>query len=161
MGHKFAWHTCCNVVSSSITPTASVSHCLCFGILLFSHPVNADNYNCSDQTGMVHSTSWCIAYKYQHRHCLLQVAIVNHELRFTPMLQLAREHLQAGQIGQVRWVDIRLTLPAPSGGRKWDWWADEAQGGGVVGAFGSHVIDLLRRVFRLVALVDCSCIQLA
>lgn len=75
-----------------------------------------------------------------------QVAIVDHELRFTPMLQLVREHLQAGQIGQVRWVDIRLTLPAPSGGRKWDWWADEARGGGVVGAFGSHVIDTLRLV---------------
>ena len=74
----------------------------------------------------------------------MQVAIVNHELRFTPMLQLAREHLQAGQIGQVRWVDIRITQPAPSGGRKWDWWADEAQGGGVLGAYGSHVIDMLR-----------------
>jgi len=60
------------------------------------------------------------------------------------MAQLAREHLQAGQIGQVRWVDVTVTLPAPSGGRKWDWWADETQGGGVVGAIGSHVIDLLR-----------------
>ena len=60
------------------------------------------------------------------------------------MAQLAREHLQAGQIGQVRWVDVTVTLPAPSGGRKWDWWADETQGGGVVGAVGSHVIDLLR-----------------
>ena len=74
----------------------------------------------------------------------MQVAIVDHELRFTPMAQLAREHLQAGQIGQVRWVDVTFTLPAPSGGRKWDWWADETQGGGVVGAIGSHVIDLLR-----------------
>ena len=69
------------------------------------------------------------------------------------MLQLVTEHLQAGQIGQVRWVDIRLTLPAPSGGRKWDWWADEAQGGGVVGAFGSHVIDTLRSVSQSVSML--------
>ena len=74
----------------------------------------------------------------------LQVAIVDHELRFTPMLQLTREHLQAGQIGRVRWVEVTITALAPTGGRKWDWWADEAQGGGVLGAYGSHVLDLLR-----------------
>ena len=74
----------------------------------------------------------------------MQLFIVDHELRFTPMLQTARERLRAGLIGCVRWLDVNITVPPPPVGRKWDWWADDLQGGGVVGAYGSHVIDSFR-----------------
>lgn len=73
----------------------------------------------------------------------LQVAIVDQELRFTPMLLDARAALQSGALGEVLFVQA-VSLAAPPQQRAWDWWADASQGGGALAHIGSHLIDALR-----------------
>ena len=49
------------------------------------------------------------------------------------------------EIGRVRYAEVRYASPGradPS--RPWNWWSDAAQGGGVLGAAGSHFVDALR-----------------
>ncbi len=74
-----------------------------------------------------------------------QLALIDHELRFLPAVRLARDLIAAGEIGAVRHADVR-SLGSSRGDprRPWSWWSDAAQGGGVLGAIGSHQIDLLR-----------------
>ena len=73
------------------------------------------------------------------------LALIDHELRFLPGRIKLREHLRQGKIGKVR--HARLVLRSDSRAdvnRPWDWWADVAQGGGALGALGSHAIDGFR-----------------
>jgi predicted dehydrogenase len=74
-----------------------------------------------------------------------QLALIDHELRFLPALRLARDLIAQGAIGAVRHAEAR----AVNGSRRdplrpWSWWSDAAQGGGILGAIGSHQIDTLR-----------------
>jgi len=73
------------------------------------------------------------------------LALLDHELRFLPARRRARELLRAGELGAVRHARVfyrsdNRTLAS----RPWDWWSDAAQGGGVLGAIGSHAVDALR-----------------
>lgn len=73
------------------------------------------------------------------------LAIIDHELRFLKSRRTMRSMLNSQAIGSVRHVnylfrsDYRGVLERP-----WDWWSDEAMGGGTLGAIGSHVIDSFR-----------------
>jgi len=70
------------------------------------------------------------------------LALIDHELRFLPGRVKMRELIQRGDIGTVR--HAQLTFRADSradANRPWNWWSDETQGGGALGAIGSHVID--------------------
>jgi len=70
------------------------------------------------------------------------LALIDHELRFLPGRVKMRELIQSGDIGKVR--HTKLTFRADSRAdpnRPWDWWSDKTQGGGALGAIGSHVID--------------------
>lgn len=70
------------------------------------------------------------------------LALIDHELRFLPARMKMREMIQRGDIGKVR--HAKLTLRSDSRAdvnRPWDWWSDKTQGGGALGAIGSHVID--------------------
>lgn len=73
------------------------------------------------------------------------LTIIDHELRFLPALQLARQMIADGVIGPVRHI---LTQVVDGGwadpNRAWDWWTDAASGGGIWGAIGSHHIDTMR-----------------
>jgi predicted dehydrogenase len=74
-----------------------------------------------------------------------QLALIDHELRFLPALRLARELIERGEIGALRHAEVRSVNSSRSDlGRPWNWWSDAAQGGGVLGAIGSHQVDLLR-----------------
>lgn len=74
-----------------------------------------------------------------------QMALIDHELRFLPAVQAARERVAAGDIGEVRAAEVRfISSSRADPQRQWDWWSDRAAGGGVLGAIGSHQIDLLR-----------------
>lgn len=74
-----------------------------------------------------------------------QLALVDHELRFTPARRKARELLRAGAIGRLLTVTARVaTRSRIDPDRPWTWWSDRAQGGGVLGALGSHVLDGIR-----------------
>ena len=73
------------------------------------------------------------------------LALIDHELRFLPGRLKMRELLRCGEIGKVR--HTKLTFRADSRadpGRPWNWWSDVKQGGGALGAIGSHVIDSWR-----------------
>lgn len=70
------------------------------------------------------------------------LALMDHELRFLPGRVKMREMIQRGDIGKVR--HAKLTFRADSRAdpnRPWNWWSDQTQGGGALGAIGSHVID--------------------
>lgn len=73
------------------------------------------------------------------------LALIDHELRFLPGRLKMRELVRRGDIGKVR--HAQLTFRADSRAdpeRPWNWWSDLAQGGGALGAIGSHVIDSWR-----------------
>src|SRR5437899_8718249 len=73
------------------------------------------------------------------------LALIDHELRFLPGRIKLRKLLRDGEIGTVR--HAKLTFRPDSRDdvdRPWNWWSDEGQGGGALGAIGSHVIDGFR-----------------
>ncbi|HET9707320.1 MAG TPA: Gfo/Idh/MocA family oxidoreductase [Gemmatimonadales bacterium] len=79
-----------------------------------------------------------------------QVAWVDHELRYEPNRRRIRDLVREGAIGDVRHIEIALKPYIRGDGRPqapnaaWTWWFDAAQGGGILGAVGSHLIDLCR-----------------
>jgi len=73
------------------------------------------------------------------------LALIDHELRFLPGRIKLRELVRRGDIGKVR--HARLTFRSDSRAdpnRPWNWWSDKKQGGGALGAIGSHVVDGFR-----------------
>lgn len=75
-----------------------------------------------------------------------KVAGINHEFRFLPARSYARALVRAGAIGRPRRASIlgRYPLWATPASRGPTWLADAAQGGGILGALGSHHVDSLR-----------------
>ena len=73
------------------------------------------------------------------------LALIDHELRFQNGRQKARKMLRDGAIGKVIHAKYnfrnasRGTLDVP-----WNWWSDKSEGGGALGAIGSHIIDSFR-----------------
>lgn len=70
------------------------------------------------------------------------LALIDHELRFQPGRQKAWAMLRQGEIGKIR--HAKYLFSAPHRGDPnlpWNWWSDESQGGGALGAIASHVID--------------------
>lgn len=83
------------------------------------------------------------AQRMTERGCEVGVlALIDHELRFQPARLKLREMLRRGDVGHVRHVGLTFRSDSRADtGREWDWWADKAQGGGILGAIASHVID--------------------
>lgn len=72
------------------------------------------------------------------------LALIDHELRFQNGRQKAFEMLRNGEIGKIR--HVKYVFRNASRGNPelaWNWWSDESQGGGTLGAIGSHAIDTL------------------
>ncbi len=70
------------------------------------------------------------------------LALIDHELRFQPGRQVARQMLFDGAIGEIR--HSKAIFQAPHRGDPeipWNWWSDREAGGGALGAVGSHIID--------------------
>ena len=73
------------------------------------------------------------------------VHVIDHELRFSPNRRKIKVLLEEGLIGRPRHVLITIVGSGRSDpSRPWTWWSDAEQGGGLLGAQGSHQIDLLR-----------------
>lgn len=74
-----------------------------------------------------------------------QLAIIDHELRFNPARAQLKELIRNGYVGTLLTANF-----ARFGGEKlnpalpWGWQEDEARGGGMLGALGSHLLDLAR-----------------
>ena len=87
-----------------------------------------------------------------------RTAMVAHEFRHTPQRAYIKQLLAENHIGKFRLCTMELFLdryvtPAP---RPLTWNAYKAEGGGLLGALGSHYIDGLRHWFGDVATVSGS-----
>ena len=75
------------------------------------------------------------------------LALIDHELRFLSGRIKARELIHRGEIGRVKHVQVNFRSDSRANvDRPWNWWSDVKQGGGALGAIGSHVIDSCRWV---------------
>jgi len=78
------------------------------------------------------------------------LARIDHELRYEPNRVAALRLLRAGTIGPLLHLELVLRPYLRGDGRPqaadapWTWWYDAARGGGILGAVGSHLIDLCR-----------------
>lgn len=73
--------------------------------------------------------------------------MIDHELRFNPNRARIAALVAEGALGEVRHVVITNIGPSwndPASRPKGDWWSLADQGGGRLGANGSHQVDLLR-----------------
>jgi predicted dehydrogenase len=74
-----------------------------------------------------------------------RLALIDHELRFDPRRVRMKEMIDEGFTGPPILVEHHIHGPFradPS--RPWTWWSDAAQGGGALGALGSHAVDAVR-----------------
>ena len=75
-------------------------------------------------------------------------AWIDHQLRWSPALRELRRKVREGELGEVRCASFEMIL-SPGPGyfeRPFRWWYDAERGGGVLGALGSHLVDLVRFV---------------
>ena len=73
--------------------------------------------------------------------------MIDHELRFNPNRMRIAEMIANGDLGEIRHVvisNIGSSWNDPASRPKGDWWSMADQGGGRLGANGSHQVDLLR-----------------
>lgn len=73
------------------------------------------------------------------------LALIDHELRFQNGRIQAKKMLHDDAIGKI--VHVKYNFRNGSRGTPdvpWNWWSDENQGGGALGAIGSHIIDSFR-----------------
>lgn len=74
-----------------------------------------------------------------------KLMLIDHELRFQPGRQIARQMIRDGELGRIR--NVKHIFQAPHRGDAslpWNWWSDANAGGGALGAIASHVIDGFR-----------------
>ena len=88
-----------------------------------------------------------VAASEQHR---ASIAWLDHELRYEPNRRRVRELIRSNALGELRHIELSLKPYLRGDGRPqtsdapWTWWFDAARGGGILGAVGSHLIDLCR-----------------
>ena len=73
------------------------------------------------------------------------LALIDHELRFQPGRLHAQKLLRDGAIRKVRHAKTYFQAPHRGDANlPWNWWSDETEGGGALGAIASHIIDSFR-----------------
>lgn len=73
---------------------------------------------------------------------------MDFEFRFVPAWQRLAELLAEGYVGQKRLVKVDwLVSSRADASRPWNWYARRDQGGGALGAIGSHLFDYLHWLF--------------
>lgn len=86
-----------------------------------------------------------------------RVHMIDHELRFNPNRRKVKALIDGGAIGKVRHVLVSNIVAAwgdPASRAKGDWWSMASEGGGRLGANGSHQVDLIRWWLGEVASAD-------
>lgn len=72
------------------------------------------------------------------------IVAVDFEFRYVPAWQHLAARLAAGELGRLRLVKVDwLGASRAEASRPWNWYAQQACGGGVLGAIGSHTFDYL------------------
>jgi predicted dehydrogenase len=73
------------------------------------------------------------------------LAIIDHELRFHPQQVHLQQLVKGGYVGALLRVDALFQNSSRlNPGLPWDWRSDAERGGGMLGAIGSHLLDLCR-----------------
>lgn len=73
-----------------------------------------------------------------------QLAIIDHEMRFTEVVSAARKAIfEDKAIGEIRHIDGHQMMNFGSFGPNHVWWNEKEKGGGILGAAGVHFIDQL------------------
>jgi len=80
-------------------------------------------------------------YYLNHKKNPNLLAIIDHELRYSQILTKAKEILSEKVIGDIIQIDVNGAIVRNNS--SWSWWESEEHGGGLLGASGSHWIDLL------------------
>jgi len=76
------------------------------------------------------------------------VAMLDFEFRFVPAWQRLAELLSEGYVGQKRLIKIDwLVSSRADASRPWNWYSRKDQGGGALGALGSHAFDYIGWLF--------------
>ncbi|SEQ40255.1 Predicted dehydrogenase [Devosia sp. YR412] len=73
--------------------------------------------------------------------------MLDHEMRFNPNRAKVAEMIAEGDLGEIRHVNIAnigASWANPASRPKGDWWSLAEQGGGRLGANGSHQVDMIR-----------------
>ena len=73
------------------------------------------------------------------------LALIDHELRFLPGRLAVARLIRDGAVGRVWHARASFSSGQRADlNRPWNWWSDVKQGGGALGAIGSHLIDASR-----------------
>ena len=73
------------------------------------------------------------------------LALIDHELRFLPGRLKMREMIHRGEMGKIKHASVIFRSDSRADpNRPWNWWSDQKQGGGALGAIASHIIDGFR-----------------
>lgn len=76
------------------------------------------------------------------------IAALDFEFRFVPAWQRLSELLAEGYVGKKRLVKVDWLVPSRAdASRPWNWYARKDQGGGALGAIGSHLFDYIAWLF--------------
>lgn len=76
------------------------------------------------------------------------VTTMNFEFRCIPTWMRLSELLREGYVGQIRLIKVDWLVPSRADASSpWNWYAQMDQGGGVLGAIGSHAFDYLSWLF--------------
>jgi predicted dehydrogenase len=93
-----------------------------------------------------------------HRaEALGRLHMIDHELRFNARRRHIKHLIDNGAVGKVRHVSINIIGSSwgdPASRPENDWWSLAEQGGGRLGANGSHQVDLLRWWFGEISAVS-------
>ncbi|MGV0028102.1 Gfo/Idh/MocA family protein [Phormidesmis priestleyi] len=96
-------------------------------------------------------TALCVAEAKHLQNLALQQGVVtamNFEFRFIPAWQRFAELLSENYVGQKRLIKIDwLVSSRADASRPWNWYARKDQGGGALGAIGSHTFDYIAWLF--------------
>ena len=102
--------------------------------ILLEKPLNLDAYETRD------------LYRLAQKKGL--IAMADFEFRFIPAWQLLAEYLQQDYVGDIRLIKIDwLVTSRANPDRPWNWYSLKEQGGGALGAIGSHVFDYISWLF--------------
>jgi predicted dehydrogenase len=86
-----------------------------------------------------------------------RAAWIDHQLRWGPPMRRLRELVADGYLGEPYHLRVEMFLQAEGWSeRPWRWWFDAARGGGMLGAIGSHLLDLVRWIWGEVDAVRCE-----
>jgi predicted dehydrogenase len=85
---------------------------------------------------------------YQLARAQNVIATMDFEFRFVPAWQRLAELLTENDVGQKRLIKIDWLVSSRADANKpWNWYARKDQGGGALGAIGSHVFDYVAWLF--------------